>query len=48
MAQLWIEYTDEDGNEGAARWGGGMTDEQIDKVIAFAIEVLGRGPDTLA
>ena len=43
---MWIEFTESDGHEGAARWGD-ATDEQIDKVLAFAEQQLGK-PDTLA
>jgi hypothetical protein len=43
---LWIEYTDEAGEDGFARWGeASVTTEQIDKILAFATELLG-GCDT--
>lgn len=43
---LWIEITDEDGEETSVRWGS-ATDEQIDKITAYAEEVLGS-PDTIS
>lgn len=44
--QLWIEFTDSSGSEGSARWGG-ASDADIDAVIDFVAERLGRQPDTV-
>lgn len=43
---LWIEITDEDGEESGIRWGA-ATDQQIDKITAYAERILGS-PDTIA
>lgn len=43
---LWIEITDEDGEESSARWGA-ATNEQIDAITNFAEKLLGS-PDTVA
>ena len=44
--KLWIETTDSHGEEAGARWGR-LTEEQVDAVLAFAVETLGQ-PDTTA
>lgn len=44
MAQVWVEFTDGDGEDGAARWGT-ATDGQLDTILQFAVTVLGQ-PDT--
>lgn len=49
LPALWIEWTDESSEDGAARWGwdnGNITDAQIDAIVAFAVGVLGE-PDTI-
>jgi len=48
MPQIWIEWTDEDGDEGGARWGDPLPESHIDAVIAAATDIIGRGPDTVA
>lgn len=48
MPQLWIEYTDENGEVGAARWGCCITNSNIDAVLAAAVSIIGRDPDTVA
>jgi hypothetical protein len=47
MSALWIEYEDDDENDGAARWGD-ITDAQIDDILAYAQKVIGRPSDTVA
>jgi hypothetical protein len=47
VAQLWIEYTDENGDAGSVRWAGGFGDSEIDAVIGFAIDTIDRMPDTI-
>jgi hypothetical protein len=42
---LWIEYTDESGEDGASRWGS-ATNAQIDKILAYTVTVLGE-PDSI-
>lgn len=43
---LWVEFTDGDGEDGAARWGSdNVTDEKLEKILAFAVDLLGQ-PDT--
>jgi hypothetical protein len=44
--QLWIECTDNTEEDYSARWGS-LTDEQMDRIMAFAVEVAGE-PDTIA
>lgn len=45
MPMLWIEYTDDDGDTGSARWGS-VSVAQIDAVLAKAVAIAGE-PDTL-
>lgn len=35
MTELWISWTDEDGNHGSARWGSEkrITNQEIDSVL---------------
>lgn len=47
MAALWISWTDEDGNEGSARWESGVNDQAIDHVLFDAQRRLGP-PETEA
>jgi len=44
MADIWISWTDEDGNEGSARWSG-VFDEHIDQVLFHMQRTVGN-PDT--
>ena len=44
MAQIWIQFTEDDGSEGSARWGD-ITEEQIDRILAAATTWLGA-PNT--
>lgn len=44
MGQVWIEYTASD-DSGGARWSP-VTDEQIDKILAYTEQIMGRRPDT--
>jgi hypothetical protein len=45
--QLWVSWTDEDGNEGSARWGGNKVQNWIiDEVTNQATKLLGE-PDTV-
>lgn len=44
--QLWIELTDESGEETSIRWAD-VTQEQTDRILSFAGEVIGREPDTI-
>jgi hypothetical protein len=46
MSALWVEYDASD-DSGAARWES-VTDEQIDAIVAYAQQVIGRTPDTVA
>ena len=46
MAGLWIEWTDSTDEDGSARWSE-ATDKQIDAVLAYAEQVLGKA-DTIA
>ena len=44
---LWIEFDSSDGS-GSARWGHPVADEQIDLILSFAEQVIGRSPDTVS
>jgi hypothetical protein len=45
MSALWVEYDASD--DSGATLGVG-TDEQIDAIVAYAQQVIGRTPDTVA
>ncbi|MFV8161126.1 hypothetical protein ACNQVK_03140 [Mycobacterium sp. 134] len=45
VGRVWIEYTEEDGGTGSARWGR-TEDRHVDAILNAAEAAIGRPPDT--
>jgi hypothetical protein len=46
MGALWVDATSDDGTDYSARWQD-VPNEVQDQILAFATDLIGRGPDTV-